>query len=195
MKLKNVSALVTMLFFSIFFFIYLGDIKKDTHKNVGGLEEEYNPGKYHKILSLNAPKGIPLGYSVKRQITSPFNIRYGIWDSGKLYFHNGIDIAGLWDQEICSTGDGIVLNIWKRHKVYGKCIEILHGNGYVTFYAHLSTIYVNKGDRIVSGEVIGRMGNTGMSDGQHLHYEVRLNGNPINPLLILDISPDENGFF
>ena len=71
---------------------------------------------------------------------------------------------------------------------YGNMVEIDHGNGVATRYAHLSTVLVKAGDRVKAGEVIAKSGNTGRSTGPHLHYEIRLNGNAVDPMRFLDAS-------
>jgi murein DD-endopeptidase MepM/ murein hydrolase activator NlpD len=74
----------------------------------------------------------------------------------------------------------VIFSGW--HGGYGKKVIIYHGFGYTTVYAHLSSIYVNVGDEVTKGEIIGLMGDTGNSTGPHLHYEVIVDGVPKNPV-------------
>lgn len=130
-------------------------------------------------------KGIPniwpFNPSPSNKMTSPFGVRYSPF-TNKAQQHTGIDLSSTWRAEILATADGSIQDHWIDHPVYGKHIIIDHGNGYKTMYAHLSVSYVHEGYFVEKGQVIGRMGNTGMSKGQHLHYEIRYNGEPINPI-------------
>lgn len=96
-------------------------------------------------------------------------------------FHAGMDFSAAAGTPIYATGDGKVIRAgWKSG--YGKEIEINHGYGYVTRYAHLSKINVRPGQKVTRGEVIGLVGNTGKSTGPHLHYEVHVKGRVVNPV-------------
>jgi len=95
--------------------------------------------------------------------------------------HNAIDISSAVGQPVRAPADGIVVKSeWANG--YGNVIYISHGFGYSTRYGHLSSFAVKPGDHIKRGDVIGYVGSTGRSTGPHLHYEVRLNNNPVNPL-------------
>jgi murein DD-endopeptidase MepM/ murein hydrolase activator NlpD len=95
--------------------------------------------------------------------------------------HNAIDISSAVGQPIRSPADGIVVKAeWASG--YGNVIYVSHGYGYSTRYGHLSSFAVRPGARIKRGDVIGYVGSTGRSTGPHLHYEVRVNNNPVNPL-------------
>jgi len=95
-------------------------------------------------------------------------------------FHGGIDMAGLHGTPVRATAEGLV-TFGRRNGPYGRMVEIDHGNGFKTRYGHLSTVLVNKGEVISTGDRIALMGNTGRSTGTHLHYEIRFNGSPLNP--------------
>jgi len=95
--------------------------------------------------------------------------------------HNAIDISSAIGQAIRSPADGIVVKAeWANG--YGNVIFISHGYGYSTRYGHLKGFVARPGQRIKRGDVIGYVGSTGRSTGPHLHYEVRINNNPVNPL-------------
>ena len=94
--------------------------------------------------------------------------------------HNGIDIKTKSGSNIYSTAQGRVIFSGIR-KGYGKSILIEHTGGYSTFYAHLKKLIVKKDQEVKTGEVIGLVGNTGLSTVPHLHYEIRKNNTAINP--------------
>jgi murein DD-endopeptidase MepM/ murein hydrolase activator NlpD len=100
--------------------------------------------------------------------------------TGKRHFHRGLDIVNQHGTTIRATADGVVSRA-VRIADLGKTIDISHGSGYVTRYAHLSEILVKPGQRIERGARIGKMGSTGRSTGDHLHYEVFHDGRRVNP--------------
>lgn len=105
--------------------------------------------------------------------------------SGKKVFHDGIDIAGKTGTPVLNVADGIVS--WAGMKGgYGGLVEVDHGNGYVTRYAHNKTLKVKAGDRIAKGDVIALMGSTGRSTGPHVHFEVLKDGKSVNPYNYID---------
>lgn len=108
--------------------------------------------------------------------------------------HHGIDLRADIGTEIYATGDGVV-KFAGRRGTYGNLLEIDHGNGYVTRYAHLSAFEdgIRPGAQVKRGDLVALSGDTGVTQGPHLHYEVRLNGESLDPLnyLFADITPDE----
>ena len=103
-----------------------------------------------------------------------------------------MDFSANTGTEVYATGDGKVVSVgWESG--YGKTIEIDHGFGYVTRYAHLNDYRVRRGQRVVRGEVIGEVGNTGKSTGPHLHYEVHVKGRVVNPVnyYFMDLSAED----
>jgi murein DD-endopeptidase MepM/ murein hydrolase activator NlpD len=98
--------------------------------------------------------------------------------------HNAIDISSAVGQAVRAPADGIVVKSeWANG--YGNVIYISHGYGYSTRYGHLSSFAVRPGERVKRGDILGHVGSTGRSTGPHLHYEVRLNNNPVNPLVYI----------
>lgn len=97
-------------------------------------------------------------------------------------FHKGIDFTAPRGTDIISSGDGVVIRVENKKRGYGKNIIIDHGYGYSTLYGHLSQMDVKKGDKVVRGQIIGKIGSTGTSTAPHLHYEVRINGKAVNPI-------------
>jgi len=125
-------------------------------------------------------KSVPIYWPADTErITSEFGERSDPF-TRRQAFHNGIDLAGPWGTEIYATGDGVV-EFADRDGGYGQSIVIDHGNSYKTRYAHLARIDVEVGDTVEQGELIGLMGTTGRSTGVHLHYEIILNGEIIDP--------------
>jgi len=105
-------------------------------------------------------------------------------------FHAGMDFTAPTGTNIYATANGSVMSAgWKQG--YGNCVEINHGYGYVTLYGHMSAIKVHAGQPVKRGDVIGLVGSTGKSTGPHLHYEVHLRGEIMNPAnyYYLDLSP------
>lgn len=95
--------------------------------------------------------------------------------------HNGIDISNSRWTPIYATADGVV-SIARRSESFGNYVALDHGNGFVTKYGHMQSISVKQGQLVKRYQLIGYMGNTGLSAGPHLHYEVWLNSRPENPL-------------
>ncbi len=113
-------------------------------------------------------------------ITSSFGYRKSPF-TGRKTFHSGLDISNRMGTEIVSTAAGKVV-FAGRKTGYGKVVIIDHGYGKATKYAHLKDILVHRNQQVKCGEKIATLGNTGRSTGPHLHYEVLVNGTPVNPL-------------
>jgi murein DD-endopeptidase MepM/ murein hydrolase activator NlpD len=96
--------------------------------------------------------------------------------------HPGIDLSGAYGTPIYATADGTVVRAGWNNGGYGNLVEIDHGRGITTRYGHMSAILVHAGDHVTRGQQVGRMGSTGRSTGNHLHYEVRIDGRPVNPI-------------
>lgn len=118
-----------------------------------------------------------------REISSRFGNRVDPF-LGRLALHSGIDFVAETGASVHTTGAGTVTNA-SFSGGYGNMVEIDHGNGITTRYGHLSQILVKEGDKVSLGEVIGNAGSTGRSTGPHVHYEVRLNDNPVDPTRFL----------
>jgi murein DD-endopeptidase MepM/ murein hydrolase activator NlpD len=101
--------------------------------------------------------------------------------TGEAGQHNAVDISSAVGQPVRAPADGIVIKAeWANG--YGNVIYISHGYGYSTRYGHLASYNARAGQRVKRGDIIGYVGSTGRSTGPHLHYEVRVNNNPVNPL-------------
>jgi murein DD-endopeptidase MepM/ murein hydrolase activator NlpD len=112
-------------------------------------------------------------------ITSPFGYRADPF-LGRLALHPGVDLTEAWGAEIHATAAGRVTHAGPMGG-YGIMVEIDRGNGLVTRYAHLSRALVDEGQEVAPGAVLGKMGSSGRSTGPHLHYEVRVDGEPVDP--------------
>jgi murein DD-endopeptidase MepM/ murein hydrolase activator NlpD len=123
---------------------------------------------------------VPSIWPVTGELTDGFGGRrnpFGGWGSE---FHTGQDIATLWGTPVVAAAQGTVIFAgWQNG--YGQIVIIDHGNGLTTRYGHLSGIDVEIGQQLARGEQLGRVGSTGRSTGPHLHYEVRINDEPVNP--------------
>ena len=122
----------------------------------------------------------PSGWPVKGWVTSGFGMRVSPF-TGRREMHPGLDIAARIGTLVHATVDGVVSRAEPTVGGYGKLVVIDSGYGYKTYYAHNSKIFVKVGQRIKRGQVISAVGDTGRSTGPHCHYEVRLNGVPVNP--------------
>jgi murein DD-endopeptidase MepM/ murein hydrolase activator NlpD len=96
--------------------------------------------------------------------------------------HAGLDIMGMTGQPVVAAGAGVVLLAAEGQDAYGTRVDVDHGGGLVTVYGHLSALAVKAGDHVTAGQRIGEVGNTGLSTGPHLHFEVRLGGRTVDPL-------------
>lgn len=129
-------------------------------------------------------RSVPNQWPVKGEITSPFGFRKSPFGGRRETFHEGIDIANNVGETIVAAADGkVVFAGWRP--VYGKTVEIQHGYGFVTIYAHNSALLVEEGDTVKKGQPIARLGNTGRSTGPHLHFTVKKYGELKDPLIYL----------
>lgn len=129
------------------------------------------------ILPSARPTTAPMMTSSYGYRRDPFN--------GLAAFHAGIDFPGAFGQPILAAADGKIVFVGQRSG-YGNCIELDHGHGITTRYAHLSGFVARRGQRVERGQQIARMGSTGRSTGTHLHFEVRVNGSAVDPRPFLD---------
>jgi murein DD-endopeptidase MepM/ murein hydrolase activator NlpD len=144
---------------------------------------------YDEYLSrlVNSVAFTPMGYPRLSSITSAFGYRSDPFDSESAELHPGIDFKGAKGDPVKTTADGrVIFTGWKGG--YGNCIIVQHKNDFQTLYGHLSHINVKEGQSVSTGDVIGKVGSTGRSTGTHLHYEVRKNGKPINPVKFLTLN-------
>lgn len=143
--------------------------------------EEHVPALYlhrdnwREIVHL-IPLNAPLRYYY---VTSPYGMRTNK-KTGVRRFHHGVDLAGTWRAKLRPSASGVV-TFAGRDGGFGKVVRVEHAHGIETVYAHLSSVLVSTGSFVTPQDVLGTMGNTGHSDGMHLHYEIRINGQSKDP--------------
>ena len=118
-------------------------------------------------------------------VTSPFGLREDPFD-GHLARHEGVDLAGAEGALVRAVAGGVVRRAGARGG-YGSAVEIDHGDGVTTIYAHASELLVHDGERVTQGQPIARVGHTGRATGAHLHFEVRVGNTPVPPSRALKI--------
>ena len=128
------------------------------------------------FLGGDTPVTTPTGWPTNGFISSGYGLR---WNGAE--FHQGIDIAAEMGTPIVATADGVVTIAGWNAGGYGNMVDIDHGSGVSTRYGHASAVVVTAGQRVRRGQIIAYVGSTGHSTGPHLHYEVRLSGQPVNP--------------
>ena len=131
------------------------------------------------------PQAMPANFEY---ISSGFGFRADPFTGGGGEFHPGLDFKGPYGAPIYAAARGTVSFVGQRSG-YGNCVEIDHGNGLITRYAHMSGFRTTIGKPVEPGEVIGLIGSTGRSTGPHLHFEVRINDRPVNPRPFLEAVP------
>jgi murein DD-endopeptidase MepM/ murein hydrolase activator NlpD len=124
-------------------------------------------------------RGVPTLWPVRGLVTSPFGARMSPYGEGR-EMHPGIDISAHYGLPVTAAGNGEVI-FAGRDPGYGGLVIVDHGGQLDTLYGHLSALYVHEGQSVHRGQAIGAIGATGRATGAHLHYEVRVNGSPVDP--------------
>jgi murein DD-endopeptidase MepM/ murein hydrolase activator NlpD len=130
---------------------------------------------------------VPAGWPVIGRLESGYGVRSDPF-SGEGAYHTGLDISGNIGERVSTTADGVVVQagMGAGYGGYGRLVVVDHGNGYQTYYGHLSRVSVMVGQLIRQGDVVGEVGMSGRSTGPHLHYEVRIGAAPVNPYRFLN---------
>jgi murein DD-endopeptidase MepM/ murein hydrolase activator NlpD len=156
----------------------LSDQISDRERQMGALE---NLILTRELRSTVFPQGRPVQEGF---ISSAYGERVDPF-TGYTAFHSGVDFAGEEGSEVMAVATGVV--VWAGDKVgYGNLVEINHGDGYVTRYAHNSAILVKVGDTVLKGQALGLLGSSGHSTGPHVHFEVLRDGNPVDPMAFIN---------
>ena len=150
-----------------------------SEKEVNVIEKEAIAYKEEQIRKELARNSIPSIWPCQGYVSSEFGMRiHPVY--GYSRYHSGIDIATTYGEPIYSAAAGIVVESGYNGG-YGYCIKIDHGNGLSTLYGHCSSLLVNSGEYVSKGQIIAKIGSTGVSTGPHLHYEVLSGGVQIDP--------------
>jgi murein DD-endopeptidase MepM/ murein hydrolase activator NlpD len=149
---------------------------------IAAIQEEKGMGKLMDALTKqrNLLACTPSIRPAKGWISSQFGYRTSPF-TGRREFHSGVDIANSHGTSILATADGVVSFSGPKH-LLGNLVVVDHGHGLVTRYGHVEESLVKRGAKVKRGALIAKMGNTGRSTGPHVHYEVRLNGLPVDPV-------------
>jgi murein DD-endopeptidase MepM/ murein hydrolase activator NlpD len=145
------------------------------------LDEILKLAKEKNKLLAAIPAIQPVKNEQMKRIASGFGYRSDPFTKARK-MHEGMDFTAKTGTPIYATGDGVIKNADSSKSGYGNHVEINHGYGYLTLYAHLSKYNCRPGQKVKRGDIIGYVGSTGRSEGPHLHYEVHKDGKVVNPL-------------
>lgn len=170
----------------------LDQLTKQVYIQTKSFDEIIDLAKGKEIMARCIPAIQPISNKDLTRVASPFGVRIHPFYK-VLKMHSGMDFTAPIGTEVYATGDGVIVGVDHSKRGYGNTIIIDHGYGYKTLYAHLSEILVRPGKKVRRGEVIGLVGSTGMSLAPHLHYEVRKQDDPINPINFYfnDLTPEQ----
>jgi murein DD-endopeptidase MepM/ murein hydrolase activator NlpD len=159
----------------------LDKIRKRVYVQSKSFDELIHMARNKEDMLKSVPAIIPISNKDLTRTASGFGWRiHPIYKISK--FHYGMDFTAPAGTDVFATGNGIVKEVVTSQRGYGKHIVIDHGYGYTSMYAHLSGFNVRTGQRVKRGDVIGYVGNTGLSVANHLHYEIKLNGVNVDPV-------------
>ena len=167
-------------------------LSKQLYVQSKSYDEVWELVKNKATMLASIPAIQPVANKDLTRVASGYGMRvHPIYKTVKL--HAGMDFTAPVGTEIHSTGNGTVTKLEYDGRGYGNNVIINHGYGYESLYGHMSRIVVRPGQKISRGDLIGYVGNSGSSTGPHLHYEVRKNGNPVNPVNFYysDLTPEE----
>ena len=170
----------------------IDQLTKQLYLQSKSFDEVIDLAKNKSNMLASIPAIQPVANKDLKRMASGYGYRiHPIYKTRKM--HYGMDFSAKTGTEIYSTGDGIVSKVKRSKRGYGNYVKINHGFGYETLYAHMSKYIVKKGQKVKRGEVIGFVGNSGISTAPHLHYEVRKDNKKINPVNFYynDLSPEE----
>lgn len=167
-------------------------LDKQLYVQSNSLDEILQMVRTQKERIHHTPSIVPVADKDLTRVASGYGPRiHPIYGIAKM--HSGMDFTAPTGTHVYATADGVVTVARDAGGGYGKYVDIDHGYNYLTRYAHLNKMNVKEGQKVKRGEVIGEVGNTGLSTGPHLHYEVRVRGNAQNPAYYYhgDLNPEE----
>lgn len=169
-------------------------LKKQLYVQSKSFDDVIELAKNKESMLASIPSIQPIAINDMRRIGGYYGMR--IHPILKIFrMHDGMDFTAPIGTDVYATGDGVVSDIQRSRarRGYGNLIEIDHGYGYKTIYAHLEEIKVRPGQKVNRGDVIGAVGNTGLSTAPHLHYEIRKSNRSVNPInyYFNDLTPEE----
>jgi murein DD-endopeptidase MepM/ murein hydrolase activator NlpD len=170
----------------------IDQLTKQLYLQSKSFDEVIDLAKNKSNMLASIPAIQPVANKDLKRMASGYGYRiHPIYKTRKM--HYGMDFSAKTGTEIYATGDGVVSKIKRSKRGYGNYVKINHGFGYETLYAHMSKYIVKRGQKVKRGEVIGYVGNSGISTAPHLHYEVRKDNKKINPMNFYynDLSPEE----
>jgi murein DD-endopeptidase MepM/ murein hydrolase activator NlpD len=190
-KLSERSELIEKVVGSIGIKVAQPEVSDKSSENKGGPFIQRQDEQRQELLSradkyLKIIKSLPFGKPVQGVVTSRYGKRKDPLNKKKA-FHEGVDFRAKKGDKIFATADGVVLRAF-RNGGYGNYVQISHGNGYSTSFSHMQVFLVKKGEKVKRGQPIGLIGSTGRSTGPHLHYEITLDGKPVNPKKFLTVA-------
>lgn len=166
-------------------------LAKETYIQAKSYDELLELAKTQEVRMENLPAIQPVLNKDLKRTASGYGMRIDpVYHVRR--FHAGMDFSAPIGTDVFATGNAkVVFTGWKQG--YGNTVELDHGFGYTTVYAHLYKIIVRKGQNVKRGDVIALVGNTGKSTGPHLHYEVRYQGKPVDPrnFYFYDLTPEQ----
>jgi murein DD-endopeptidase MepM/ murein hydrolase activator NlpD len=170
----------------------IDQLTKQLYLQSKSFDEIIELAKNKSDMLASLPAIQPVSNKDLKRMASGYGYRiHPIYKTRKM--HYGMDFSAKIGTEIYATGDGVISKVKRSKRGYGNYVKINHGFGYETLYAHMSKYIVKKGQKVKRGEVIGYVGNTGISTAPHLHYEVRKDNKKINPVNFYynDLTPEE----
>lgn len=170
----------------------LDQITKSIYIQSKSFDEVYEMALRKEDMLMSIPSVQPIANKDLKRMASGFGFRmHPILKVRKM--HPGMDFSAAVGTEIYATGNGKIIEVIRASKGYGNHVVVDHGYGYKTLYAHMSAFNVRKGQLVKRGEVIGYVGNSGLSRGPHLHYEVIKDGMKVNPanFYFNDLTPEQ----
>lgn len=170
----------------------IDQISKQIYIQSKSFDEVINMAEEKSNMIASIPSIQPVSNKDLKRVVSGYGMRtHPIYKIKK--FHEGMDFTASIGTPIYATGNGKIEKTGYARGGYGRHVIINHNYGYKTIYAHMNEVIVKKGQEIKRGEIIGYVGNTGLSDGPHLHYEVEKDGKKVNPSFYYhnDLTPEE----